>query len=219
MTRSCLPKSRPGLYCVASGSRSHVIISRHISSSTARSADFTDDVGFDGTQRKNIFFLHDNLTGIVSNVDGSPPRRGFHISLFGKANQSLPRPFDLITQTHADNAKPSGAIPTQKQSYRQSKTRQENRDRQRGKRFALEQQCPVDGLFPGRPDRVEGLEKKASNQRNSGETDVGRQLVGVARGIVWYRPRRCLESLGIAKFEAQTPCALTRCWATTRMAG
>src|ERR1700694_2933510 len=121
-----------------------------------------------------------------------------HMGLFGVAKQNFSRPCELVAQTHADNAKPSGTIPTQKQSYAQSKTRQENRNRQHGKRLALEQQRPVDRLVPGRPDIVEGPAKKASSQRNSSEKDVGRQLVGVARGIVWYRPGRCAERLGIA---------------------
>src|SRR6266436_1813609 len=102
-----------------------------------------------------------------------------HMVLFGAANQNFSRPYKLVAQTHADDAKLPGTIPTKNQSHRQSQTQHENRNRQHGKRFALEQQRPVHRLFPGGPDKVECPTKKGSSHGNPSETNVGRRFVGV----------------------------------------
>src|SRR5258706_504183 len=125
-----------------------------------------------------------------------------HMVLFGAANQNFSRPYKLVAQTHAYDAKLTGTIPTKNQSHRQSQAQNENRNRQHGKRFSLEQQRPVDRLFPGGPDKVERPTKKGSSHGNPGEMNVGRHFVGVYGGIVWNRLDRCPENLGIPKFFA-----------------
>jgi len=74
------------------------------------------------------------LFGVLNSNDAADSTHG----LFRVAQQNFPRPYKLVAQTHTDDAEFPETIPTQKQTHRQSKAQQENRNRQHGKRFALD---------------------------------------------------------------------------------
>src|SRR3979490_2587787 len=63
-----------------------------------------------------------------------------HMGVFGVADQNFSRPYKLVAQTHAYDAKLTETIPTKNQSHRQSQAQHENRNRQNAKRFRPEQQ-------------------------------------------------------------------------------